>query len=147
MKQVNHTIREKKQVGRKIKKKRQVRVIIQFNMATTPSSPFKRDILEFTRENSSLIFTKEVSQNYFECVNIKHSEANCYLKVGQKEDGWLIVATAHTPNEDKDDENCTLFTPEKPDILEQYGLDAALCAVSSKPDETGEVDVFTVNGS
>ncbi|KAB2596048.1 hypothetical protein D8674_031498 [Pyrus ussuriensis x Pyrus communis] len=161
-------------------------------MATTLSSPFKwksnnkrylrlhggeirnqDGILEFTREDSSLIFTKEISQNYSECVNQiewfhKHSEANCYLKVEQKEEGWLIVATAHTPNDDKDDENCTLFTPEKPDIvkpntfrirhaqnnlylrpqkLEQYGLDAALCAVSSKPDDTGEVDVFTITGS
>ncbi|KAB2632135.1 hypothetical protein D8674_028382 [Pyrus ussuriensis x Pyrus communis] len=103
-------------------------------------------ILEFTGEVSGLNFTLENKDSGY--VNIK-------------EGVWWIVATAHTPKENLNDENCTLFKPEKVGqntfrISHAYtqrslrpcdvaGLEAVLCAINSRANPL--VDLFTIIGS
>ncbi|KAB2634211.1 hypothetical protein D8674_041550 [Pyrus ussuriensis x Pyrus communis] len=158
-------------------------------MATTLPDPFKWEsnnnhrylrlhdgniennggILEFTGEDPNIIFSPVFSSDNSRYVNIKHSRTNLYLTRASYTTGtpFLVVATAETPNEDTNDENCTLFellkvgpTNDTPGVFrvrhvksnlylrphKAFGLHAALCAVSTNPDK-GKVDVFTITGS
>ncbi|KAB2596049.1 hypothetical protein D8674_031499 [Pyrus ussuriensis x Pyrus communis] len=123
-------------------------------------SKSKRGFSNSPREVSGLIFTSENKDSGY--VNIKLSETNLYLTGALKEGvWWSIVATAHTPNENMNDEYCTLFKPEKVGqgtfrISHAYtqsylrpcdvaGLEAVLCAINSRANPL--VDLFTITRS